>query len=507
MGRKPSVVIIGAGMTGMLLTIKLREAGITDITILEKTDRLGGTWRENTYPGVACDVPSHMYTYSFEPNPEWSNLFARGDEIQAYFEKVGNKYGVSDVIRFNEAVTAAHYEKGKWTVETSRGATIVADFLLSATGILHQPAKPYIAGMERFKGAIFHTAEWDHSVDLAGKRIAVIGTGSTAAQCIPELVRQGAEVSVFQRTPQWILKIRDRVYSESFKQRLRRNPNIMHRYRVWASWAMEHGFTKAVTGSRLQATLLEWACKWNLRRSVRDPELRRKLTPDYKVGCKRLIINNSFYDAIQKPNAHLITEAIENINETGIETVDGQQHELDIIVLATGFNPFAYMRPMNLRGRGGLHIEDAWRDGIKTYRSMMMPGFPNFFLMLGPNTPIGNFSVIAMSEVQSDYIVKMINHWREGQFDAFETTTAAVARFADYMKAGLKKTAWVGGCRSWYLNADGEPILWPYSWRRWVDEMETPDLDDMLCQRFEQGGGGTSAGPDGSGPADSTIAA
>lgn len=483
--RDPSVVIIGAGMTGILMTIKLREAGITNITILEKKANLGGTWRENTYPGVACDVPSYMYTYSFEPNPEWSNRFARGPEIQEYFEKVGRKYGVTDLIRFNEAVTEAEYKNAKWTVKTSKGDTIVADFLIGATGILHHPAKPDIAGLESFKGKMFHTAEWDHSVAMKGKRVGVIGTGSTAAQFIPELVKQGADVHVFQRTPQWIWKLADKEYSEEHKQRMRNSPGLMNLYKRSATALLSQVFTKAVTGEgKIQRVLLEAYVKHNLKKSVKDPELRRKLTPDYKVGCKRLIINNTFYDAIQKPNAHLITEGIECINDSGIQTADGEQHDLDVIVLSTGFNPTAYMRPMNMRGRDGLHIDKAWEKKIKVYRSIAMENYPNFFLMLGPNTPIGNFSVIAMSEVQTDYIIKLINRWRNDEFDELEAKPEAVDNFMAYIKEGLQNTAWVGGCQSWYLDADGDPILWPYTWERWVEEMQEPDMASYNTQKI-----------------------
>lgn len=482
--RDPSVVIIGAGMTGILMTIKLREAGITNITILEKKDNLGGTWRENTYPGVACDVPSYMYTYSFEPNAEWSNRFARGPEIQEYFERVGRKYGVTDLIRFNEAVTEAEYKDAKWTVKTSKGDTIVADFLIGATGILHHPAKPDIAGLDSFKGTMFHTAEWDHSVDMKGKRVGVIGTGSTAAQFIPELVNAGADVHVFQRTPQWIWKLADKEYSEAHKERMRKSPALMNLYKRSATALLSQIFTKAVTGEgKLQRVLLEKYVKHNLKKSVKDPELRRKLTPNYKVGCKRLIINNTFYEAIQKPNAHLITEGIDCINEAGIATKDGEQHDLDVIVLSTGFNPTAYMRPMNMLGKDGLHIDKAWEQKIKAYRSIAMENYPNFFLMLGPNTPIGNFSVIAMSEVQTDYIIKLINRWRNDEFDELEAKPEAIDNFMAYIKEGLQNTAWVGGCQSWYLDGDGDPILWPYTWEQWVDEMKEPDMASYNTQK------------------------
>ena len=484
--REPSVLVIGAGMTGILMAIKLREAGINKVVILEKSDRIGGTWRENTYPGVACDVPSHMYTYSFEPNPSWSNLFAKGDEIQAYFEHVVEKYNVTPMIRFNEAVEAAHYDNGQWQVRSSAGNDYKVDFLISATGILHHPKRPNIPGLETFAGEVFHTAEWNHDIAIGdGVNVGVIGTGSTAAQCIPELVASGAQVNVFQRTPQWVMPLKDINIRPFVKRCLARWPAINRVSRFFGQVFVEHFFTKAVTGHRIQRYLMEFIVKLNLRLAIKDKLLREKLRPDYRVGCKRLIVNTSFYKAIQKPNAALITEQIERVTEEGIVTKDGETHALDVIVLSTGFDPFSYMRPMNLTGRNNLHIEDAWSKSIKVYRSLLMPEFPNFFLMLGPNTPIGNFSVIAMSEVQCAYILKLIDAWRNSHFDEVEPSLPAVSAFNDYVKAGLSKTAWVGGCQSWYLDAEGDPILWPYTWRRWVDEMREPQMADLITRKVD----------------------
>jgi cation diffusion facilitator CzcD-associated flavoprotein CzcO len=484
--RNPSVVIIGAGMTGVLLTIKLREAGITDLTILEKSDRLGGTWRENTYPGVACDIPAHMYTYSFEPNPEWSHRYAHGDEIQEYFERVGRKYGVTNSINFNEAVTSCVYNDGKWTVETSKGRTIVADFIINSTGILHHPAKPDIKGIETFEGPIFHTAEWDHSAELAGKKIGIIGTGSTAAQVVPEVAKVASRLSVFQRSPQWILPLGNKSVTEKEKARLRGNPIRVLRLRQIFRWGLSHLLTKAVTGHKLQKTLLTMVCQQYMKHAVKDPVLREKLTPDFEVGCKRLVITNTFIPALQRDNVDVISDGIAEITPTGIRTRAGKQIDMDVLVLSTGFNPVAYMRPMNLLGRDGLDINDVWKDKIKTYRSICLPGFPNNFLMLGPNSPIGNFSVIEMSEIQTRYIIKIIQRWRQYEFDAIEVKSTAVQRFADYMKKGMSKTAWVGGCQSWYLDGDGEPILWPYTFQRWEAEMAEPTMTDFDMTCFSQ---------------------
>lgn len=478
--RSPSVVIIGAGMTGILMTIKLREAGITDITILEKKENIGGTWRENTYPGVACDIPAHMYTYSFEPNPDWSHRFAEGEEIQAYFEKVGRKYGVTESIRFNELVTSCIYKDSQWTVTTSSDATLVADFVINCTGILHHPAKPSIKGLETFKGACFHTAEWDKEFDFSGKKVGVIGTGSTAVQLIPEVAKLAGKVSVFQRTAQWIAPVSNKKFSERTKAFFRSNAWSISLLNKAYAFGIKHTLTKGVSGHKLQHAFLTWLCKRNLENSISDPVLREKLTPDYEVGCKRLVINNTFYDAVQRDNVDLVTEGIQEITARGVVTNDGVEHELDVLVLSTGFDPFAFMRPMDVRGLNGLEINTAWKDKIQGYRSVIVPNFPNFFLMLGPNTPIGNYSVIAMSEVQADYVLKLIDKWREKQFDALDIKPEALKNFNQYLKAGMKGTAWTSGCQSWYLDGDGDPVVWPYTWDRWVKEMKTPDMDDFI---------------------------
>jgi cation diffusion facilitator CzcD-associated flavoprotein CzcO len=483
--RNPKIVIIGAGMTGILMTIKLREAGITDLEIIEKTDRLGGTWRDNTYPGVACDIPAPSYTYSFEPNPEWSHRFAYGDEIQGYFERVGRKYGVTNSISFNESVTSAVYSKGKWTVETSNGRTIVADFVINCTGILHHPQNPDIAGIETYSGDMFHTAQWDHSIDMKGKRVGIIGTGSTAAQVIPEVAKLAANLTVFQRTPQWILPIGNKEVSEKQKSRYRKYPFQLHLARDLYNWSLSNFLTKAVTGHKIQNAVFSWLCKRNLKKSIKNPVLREKLTPQYRVGCKRIVINDTFYPAIQRDNVDLVTDGIEKMDATGVITKDGSHHELDVLILSTGFNPVAYMRPMNVVGKNEVHINDAWSGKIKNYRSLFMPGFPNNFLMLGPNTPIGNYSVVEMSEVQCNYLLQLVERWRNREFDEIDVTTSTADRFLKYIKAGMSKTVWVGGCNSWYLDADGDPILWPYTWQQWIKEMAQPEMVDFETAVFE----------------------
>ena len=484
--KNPSVVIIGAGMTGLQLVIKLRDIGITDITVLEKTYTIGGTWRENTYPGVACDVPSHAYTYSFEPNPDWSMHFPPGAEIYQYFKKVFYKYGINFVTRFNEAVTSCVYNDSsqKWTVKSSQGNTYEADFLFSATGILHQPMLPDISGIDNFSGAKFHTSRWDHSVDLKGKRVGVIGTGSTATQVISALVNQDdIDVTVFQRTPQWLVKMDDRQFSPEEKQRFKNQPWRMKLIRKMSAIVYSLG-TKALTCDSWLDKQIHKLMEWNARRyletAVNDPVLRAKLTPAYKFGCKRVVINAKYYDAIQQPNAHLVTDAIECIETNGIRTKDGTLHELDVLVFATGFDAAAFMRPMEFVGKNGVTIEKAWQKKITAYRSMFLPDFPNFFLMLGPNSPIGNQSVIEISEHQTAYVLQLIKKWQDGQLSTIQVKPEAVEKWRAMIKERMGHTVWVSGCNSWYLDADGDALSWPDTWQNWAALMKNVNTDDLV---------------------------
>jgi len=479
----PSVVIIGAGMTGIGLVIKLKQAGINNITLLEKAETVGGTWRENRYPGVACDVPSHAYTYSFEPNPEWSNFFAYGPEIHDYFKKVYFKYGVDKHTHLNEGVTSCVYQNNQWTVKTTQNKTYVADFLFSAAGILHKPAYPDINGLNNFGGVAMHTARWDKSIDMKGKRIGVIGTGSTAAQCIPELINtEGTDVTVFQRTAQWLVEAKNKSYTEQDKKRCREKPSRMEMIKNISLAVFAQGTSALVSDNfmgRIMHTVFAWNARRYLNNSVKDPVLRAKLTPNYKFGCKRVVMNETFYPAIQKPNAHLITDGIDHIEKDGVVTKDGKLHKLDVLILATGFDPAAFMRPMEFRGRNGLSIDDAWKKKIQAYRSLLIPEFPNFFLMLGPNSPIGNYSVIAMSEMQADYCIKLIKQWQENKLKEVEVKPQAVEEWRAMLKSKMSHTVWASGCQSWYLDADGDPLTWPDKWKNWVSMMKDVKTTDL----------------------------
>ena len=477
--RSPRIAVIGAGMSGILTAIKLREAGIMDFTVYEKADRLGGTWRENTYPGLSCDVPSHLYRYSFEPNAEWSHRFSPGAEIQAYFEGVAKKYNVESRIEFNREISRAEYQEGKWHLETGREKVDVVDIIISAAGVLHHPVYPDIAGLDDFTGAVFHSARWDHDVALEGKRVGIVGTGSTAVQITADIVDRVAHLSLFQRTAQWIFPQVNPAFSEEEKNVFRNQPQAMDDLHVFLTRLFADTFGEAVIGDKAQMKRVEDACLANLEDNVHDPELKARLTPDYQAACKRLIVSDGFYEAIQRPNAELITEPIERAEAGGLRTGDGRLHELDILALATGFDGHSFMRPMDLIGKGGVDLKDVWAEATQAHRSVSIPGFPNFFMLVGPNSPIGNFSLIDISERQLGYIMQLIALWRGGKISEISARQDAADRFNAALKEAMKDTVWVTGCQSWYLDKNGNPAMWPFSFDRFCDDMAAPDLEEF----------------------------
>ena len=476
--RQPSVVIIGAGMAGILVYIKLQQAGISNISIIEKKSSVGGTWRENTYPGLFCDVGAHFYSYSFAPNSNWSQTYASGSELKNYFEKISDDFGVTPNINFNEEVTDADFDGKHWQVTTSKGQHISADFVFSATGILHQPVIPEIEGITSFSGNSFHTAKWDHSIDLKDKRVGIIGTGSTSIQVCSELISRGIDVTVFQRTAQWVLPISNPKNSRIKRSIFKWLPFSMKLSRKITEIGLAEIVSKALVKQGLRLKLIEWICNRNLA-SVKDPTLRKQLTPNYKVGCKRIIVSSRFYKAMQQPNAKLVVDGIERVEPEGIKTIDNKLHQLDVIVFATGFDSLAYMRPIALSGTNNLSINDAWKNKLENYRSLFIPGFPNFFLMLGPNCPTGNFSLTHICEIQINYCLQLIKLWQNEKIDSFDAKRKAAKKFIEEVKVGLPSTVWTSGCNSWYLDQEGDPILWPYSIAKWKKQMAKPELSDF----------------------------
>jgi cation diffusion facilitator CzcD-associated flavoprotein CzcO len=473
-------IIVGAGMSGILSAIKLKEAGLDNFAIYEKADRLGGTWRENTYPGIACDVPSHFYCYSFALNPEWSHRFAPGSEIQAYFEDVARRYGVDSLIQFRKEITRCEFENGRWKITLADGSTDVGDFVIAATGVLHHPAYPAIEGLDFFQGTAFHSARWNHDVPLAGKRVGVMGTGSSAIQIVAAVVDEVADLSLFQRTAQWVMPMANPAYSEEEKAEFRKHPEAIEQLRSEVSRMFTDGFSNHLADvNSPQLRAIHDSCVANLENSVKDPDLRERLRPNYRAACKRLIMSDHFYDAIQRPNAKLITEQIERIEKSGVRTRDGHLHALDVLILATGFRVDRFMRPMEVVGRNGTALDDIWKEGPFAYMAISVPNFPNLFMLNGPNGPVGNFSLIEVAELQFSYILQLVEHVRSGSCKELSASHVATQRFDADRREAAKTTIWNSGCKSWYLDAGGLPTAWPWTFDRFREEMSKPRLNDF----------------------------
>ena len=478
-GRPLRFAVIGAGMAGVLSAIKLTEAGYTDLTVYEKADRLGGTWRENTYPGLSCDVPSHLYSYSFRLNPDWSHLFSPGAEIQAYLERVAREHDVDRYIRYGDEVVSCDFIDGRWHLTTAGANSDVVDVVIAATGVLHHPKYPDIDGLDSFTGAMFHSARWDHEVTLDGARVGVVGTGSTAVQITSAIVDRVAKLSLFQRTAQWVLPQENPAYTDEQKAAFRDDPASPEDAHANLSKLFTEGFANAVVNADSpQLQRIQQMCTANLEDNVIDPELRERLRPDYRAACKRLIVSGDFYQAIQRPNAELVTDGIERIERSGIRTSDGRLHELDVLVLATGFDVGAFMRPMQIRGRKGTSLERSWADGPTAYLSISMPDFPNFFMLNGPNGPVGNFSLIEVAEYQFGYILQLVERLATGECREISARQTALDMFETERVEATKQTVWTTGCRSWYLDARGVPAVWPWTFDHFRSEMASPRLAD-----------------------------
>jgi cation diffusion facilitator CzcD-associated flavoprotein CzcO len=469
--------VIGAGMSGILSAVKLAEAGFTDFTVYEKAERPGGTWRENTYPGIACDVPSHLYSYSFALTPDWSHRYSPGAEIQAYFEHVARAHNIDDHIRFGDEVTSCKFTNGRWQLTTSAGHRDEVDVVIAATGVLHHPNIPDIAGLDRFEGAAFHSSRWDHRVPFENARVGVIGTGSTAVQIVGAIVEQVAKLTLFQRTAQWIMPQENPAYTDDERLMFRDDPERLGGLYSELSQQFDVFANAVVDADSPEMKMVEKLCRANLENAVRDPDLRERLRPDYRAACKRLVVSQNFYDAIQQPNAELVTEGIERIEAGGVRTRDGRLHELDVLVLATGFKADAFMRPMGVIGRDGETLSRVWADRPTAYLSVSIPGFPNFFMLNGPNGPVGNFSLIEVAELQFGYIMQLVERLRSGECREISATRIATNDHEAARTEAAKKTIWSTGCRSWYLDDRGIPAVWPWPFDQFRAEMRAPKPD------------------------------
>lgn len=480
MARRLRFIIIGAGMAGMLAGIRLKERGDHDFTIYEKGDSVGGTWRENHYPGLACDTPAHSYTYSFATNPEWSAFYAPGPEIRAYFEGVADKYDLKKQIEFNSEIAACRFVDGRWRITTADGREDVADVVIAATGVLHHPNVPDMPGLKDFAGPLFHSARWDHTVPLEGKRVGVIGNGSTGVQIVSAVSKIASNLTHFLRSPQWIMPCPDFKYSEEDKAAFRDDPAKIEEVRNGPEAAARRArFTAAIIDmDSPELEEIQTICERNLEDSVRDPELREKLRPDYRAACKRMVFSAHYYDAVQRPNVDVAPGAIERVEANGIRMKDGSFHELDVIALATGFKVDQFVRPMVIEGQGGQSLDALWQEHPRAYYAVTVPDFPNFFLLNGPTGPVGNFTLIDIAEAQWDYADQLIDLIREGECSTVAPTMAALENYEARRTEAAKRTVFASGCSSWYLDKDGVPQVWPWSYDYFREVMAKPDLRD-----------------------------
>lgn len=475
------VAIIGAGASGIAAVIKLREMGIQDITIFEKASDLGGTWRDNIYPGLTCDVPSHLYRYSFEPNPNWTRRYADGFEILTYLRSVATKYDVEKVIRYESEVTRAQFLDGQWLIETVKGNEGLFDAVITAVGILHHPVYPKIDGLDEFGGSAFHSARWNKDVSLKDKRVGIIGTGSTALQILPAIVNDVAKVSLFQRTAQWVMLEPNPEIPEEKRLQYSENPESLQAYYAILTQRFNDAFCSAVAGENPAAyEEIVRNCQENLAKNVYDPALREKLTPNYKVGCKRLVVSNAFYPAIQRSNAELVTDNIIGCEKEGLRTADGRLHPLDCLIFATGFDAHRFFKPMQVIGRHGKTLDDAWSRGNYAYRAIAIPDFPNWFMIGGPNSPIGNFSFLMTAERQLEYIMQLLRLLQSGKAREISPAGEATAIFNNEIKSSMEGSIWASGCRSWYLDKNGNVASWPWSYARFEAGMRSPALEDFV---------------------------
>ena len=466
--KDPSIIIIGSGFSGICAAIELKKAGFESIRILEKSDRLGGTWRDNTYPGAACDVPSHLYSFSFEPNPNWSRMFAGHEEILHYLNHCADKYDIRRYIRFNVSVESAHFNErqGVWLIQSSTGEIYEAALLISGTGGLSRPARPSIPGLERFQGNMFHSAQWDHSVSLKDKKVAVIGTGASAIQIIPNIVDQVSELKVFQRSPPWIMPKPDRCMTDKEKTRFKKFPLLQKILRLRIYLFMEYNAIGFVINQKYLGIAKIIALN-HIKRKVKDFRLRDICTPRYNIGCKRILLSNDYYPAIQKDNVSIITDSIKEIKSEGIVASDAvsgadKLHEFDIIILATGFHAAEAKTSFDVKGLHGLDLYETWKPGAEAYKGTTITNFPNLFLIVGPNTGLGHTSMIIMIESQVGYIVSALKTLRKKQLKYLYPKLSVQNSYNDMLQKRLKTTVWQSGCLSWYQTRTGKnTTLWP----------------------------------------------
>ncbi len=480
-----SVLIIGSGFSGLGLAIRLKQAGIGDFLVLERGASLGGTWRDNRYPGCACDVQSHLYSFSFELNPDWTRMFARQPEIEAYLQRCAEKYQVLPHLQFNAEVVEAIYDEAAalWRVRCADGRRYTARALVSAIGPLSRPAIPQLPGLDRFAGQRFHSAQWNHQYDLSDKRVAVIGTGASAIQFVPQIAAKVARLDLYQRTPPWIMRKPDRPISDVERRMFRRFPLLQKLWRAALYAKLETRVLAFVLHPWLMK-LVQLSALRHMRRQVPDPALRRKLTPDYTIGCKRILIADDYYPAVSRGNVEVITDGVRELRAHSIVDAQGRERAVDAIIFGTGFAVHEMVPRGMIRGRDGRDLWEVWQQGSEAYLGTTVSGFPNLFVLLGPNTGLGHSSQVYMIEAQIAYVMDALRQMRQRGWRAVDVRREVQDRYNDGIQNEVRKAIWTaGGCKSWYLNARGRnTTLWPGFTFMFRKRTQRFVADDYVCE-------------------------
>lgn len=479
------VLIIGAGFAGVGLAIQLQKRGINDFLVLEKAASVGGTWRDNHYPGAACDVPSHLYSYSFEPKTDWSRKFAPQAEIVAYIQHCVDKRQLAGKIRCNTEVASAEFEQasGLWRVIGKDGEHYLAQALVSACGQLNQPAYPRIPGLESFAGEAFHSARWNHAYDLTGKRVAVIGTGASAIQFVPEIVPKVQHLTLFQRSAAYVISKPDRAYKRWELALLRRWPWLQQIDRG-LKYVQHEVRALAFIHFPVLMKLFQFSFQRHLAAAIADPERQRQLQPDYPLGCKRILISNNYFPALAQGNVEIVNQAIQSITPHGVVTADGREHPVDALIYGTGFAATDFLAPMQIKGLDGVELNQAWRDGAEAYKGISVSGFPNLFLLYGPNTNLGHNSILYMLESQFAYVLNCLDALQQQGLRYMDVKPQVQQRFNQHLQQVIRHSIWEQGCTSWYKNAAGKNTNnWPgftFTYRQQTRHLELADYD---CSR------------------------
>jgi len=476
------IAIVGAGFSGLGMGAELRRAGRDDFVIFESHDELGGTWRDNDYPGCACDIPSHLYSYSFNPNPDWSESYAPHDEILAYLKSTADEYDLHRKIQFETEIESTHYneEKNRWRLITGGGETITARSVVLGVGPLHRPKIPDIPGLDQFDGEMFHSAEWNHDYDLDEKNVAVVGTGASAIQFVTEIAEQTDQLHVLQRTPPWVMPRPDRKFTAIEKWAFRNVPGVQRLYRTLDYLLFETRAAGFVSNPALMKGL-EWLSERFIDSKLDDPALKQKVTPDYRMGCKRILVSSDYYPALGRDDVELIDDALARVESDAVVTEAGERREVDAIIFATGFHVTDFLAEFQVTGRGGQNLNDAWRDGAEAYYGMTVHDFPNLFMLVGPNTGLGHNSIVFMIECQTNYIRQCLEELDERDAEWMDVRTEVQRDFIAGLRDRMVGTVWKSGCDSWYLEEDGKnTTLWPgYTFEYWLEtrSMDPEDFD------------------------------